>query len=71
MSFGITGVCWNKRLNKWSVQINDNGKRIHIGYFTNKDDAIIERLKSELKYYGEFAPQKHLFNKYNIQAGEW
>ena len=41
-------------------------KRIIIGYFYKKEDAIVSRLKAELKYFQDFAPQKHLFNQYNI-----
>ena len=33
---------------------------------TNQEDAIKARLKAELKYFGEFAPQKHLFKQYGI-----
>jgi hypothetical protein len=31
-----------------------------------KEDAIKARLAAELKYYGDFAPQRHLFKEYNI-----
>ena len=38
--------------------------------FSNKsldlNDAIIARLKAEKEYFGDFAPQKNLFKKYNI-----
>jgi hypothetical protein len=37
-----------------------------LGYFINKDDAIKTRLSAEAKYYGEFAPQKHLFEEYGV-----
>lgn len=38
---GYTGVCWHKRLNKWRVQINifNNNKDRHVGYFANIEDA--------------------------------
>ena len=29
-------------------------------------EAIKARLNAELKYYGEFAPQRHLFQEYEI-----
>lgn len=64
---GITGVTFNKRMNKWQVCININKKRTHLGSFINKEDAIITRLKAESKYYGEYAPQRHLFEKYGIK----
>ena len=33
------GVSWNKRVNKWISQIQINGKRIHLGYFSNEVEA--------------------------------
>lgn len=38
---GYTGVCWNKQHNKWQVRIQDfeTGKRKHLGYFTDIEDA--------------------------------
>lgn len=38
-SSGILGVRWAAHANKWSAQIQVNGKSKHIGYFKNKDDA--------------------------------
>lgn len=63
---GITGVTFNKRMEQWQVCININKKRVHLGYFINKEDAIITRLQAEAQYYKEFAPQRYLFEKYNI-----
>ena len=65
---GISGVTFNKRMNQWQVCINIDKKRTHLGYFVNKEDAIVERLKAENKYYGEFAPQRHLFEQYGINT---
>ncbi len=64
---GIVGVNWNKSNNAWCVRIGVNGKRIHIGYFYDKNEAIKSRLCAEVKYYGtKHAPQRHLFKKYGI-----
>lgn len=68
---GVTGVCWDKRSCVWLATIGVDYKNIRLGTFKNKDDAIRARLEAEIKYYGEFAPQIHLFEKYNInQKGE-
>jgi hypothetical protein len=63
---GVIGVRWFERTSKWVVRIIVNKKQKHIGYFENKEDAIRARLKAEKEYFGEFAPQRHLFEKYNI-----
>lgn len=64
---GIIGVCWQKRGGVWAARITVNKHRIHIGSFSNKEDAIVARLQAEAKYFGKFAPQRHLFEKYGIQ----
>lgn len=64
---GFSGVNWHKKQNKWHARITVNNKRIHLGYFNTKYEAIIARLQAELKYYGkEFAPQRHLFEEYGV-----
>jgi len=63
---GVTGVYWDKQTNKWMVQIKVNKKGITIGRFADKDDAIRARLEAEVKYFGEFAPQKYLYGQYGI-----
>lgn len=63
---GITGVGWVKRLQKWRARIAYDEKEIYLGVFENKEDAIRARLIAEKKYFGEFAPQKHLFEEYSI-----
>ena len=65
-SSGITGVHWSKKENKWIARIVINTKLKRVGCFTDKDDAIRARLQAELKYYKEFAPQRHLFEEYGI-----
>lgn len=35
--------------------------------FVNKEDAIRARLRAERQYFGEFAPQRHLFEEYGIE----
>lgn len=64
---GFTGVHWDKRLNKWCSRININKKRVLLGYFDKKEDAIVSRLQAEAIYYKEFSPQRHLFKQYNIK----
>ena len=65
---GVTGVFWSKRNNKWKAKIGFNKECIHLGFFSNLNDAIRERLKAEIKYFGEYAPQKHLFSLYGLEC---
>ena len=65
---GITGVYWDNTINKWAAVIYPNGKKLWLGSFADKDDAIKTRLQAEADYYGEFAPQQHLFEQYNIKT---
>lgn len=36
---GVLGVHWHKGNNKWCAQIKANGKQMHIGYFSDKNEA--------------------------------
>lgn len=65
---GIIGVCWHNQAMKWMAQIQVRNININLGMYNKFDDAIIARLKAELKYFGvEFAPQRHLFEEYGIK----
>lgn len=64
---GVTGVGWIKKIQKWRARITYNGESIYLGIFDNKEDAIKARLSAEKECFGEFAPQKHLFDKYGIK----
>lgn len=52
---GITGVFWNKKLNKWGATIGFKGKNIHLGVFDDFEDAIKVRKEAEEKYFGEYS----------------
>ena len=63
---GYIGVRWLERLHKWIADIRIDKKTKHIGVYLNKEDAIRARLNAENKYFGNFAPQRHLFEQYGI-----
>ena len=51
---GVTGVSWNKKYNQWESYIMIDYKRIYLGRFVDKEDAIRARKDAELKYFGEY-----------------
>lgn len=64
---GVIGVSYYKPGNKWRAYINGNdGSFVSLGYYFDKNDAIKARLKAEKECYGEFAPQKHLYEEYGV-----
>lgn len=66
---GFTGVYFRQDTNKWSSHIAiEKGISKPLGCFTNKEDAIKARLEAEAKYFGKFAPQRHLFKEYGIES---
>ena len=54
---GVRGVSWHKYRKGggcWMARIEVNGKVIHLGVFSEKDDAIAARRKAEELYCGQF-----------------
>ena len=51
---GYIGVCWKKQLNKWQVQIQVNGKSLHIGLYDDIEDAKRARAAKVELYFGEY-----------------
>lgn len=49
---GVVGVIWVERDKVWVSRISVKGKRINLGSFINKDEAIEARQQAEIKYYG-------------------
>lgn len=50
---GIAGINWKENIKKYVVRIGFNKIRIHLGYFTNVNDAITARKAGELKYWNK------------------
>ena len=50
----------------WRAKITLDGKRHVLGRFATEEEALIARLRAEKEYFGEFSPQKNLFEKYGI-----
>ena len=50
-SSGVSGVCWDKRRNKWYATITYCQVDHFLGYFEKKEDAIKARVDGEKKYF--------------------
>ena len=49
------GVCFRKKENKWVANIMLNGRRKHIGYFTNEKHAAGKYNEAAIDLFGEHA----------------
>ena len=63
----VMGVSFEMDRHQWRAQLRKDGEHKLNERFNTKEDAIKARLQAEVKYCGEFAPQKHLFEQYNIE----
>lgn len=52
---GFRGVSWNKSKKRWDAKIKVNGKAMHLGRFTNKEDAARAYDKAAREHFKEFA----------------
>ena len=50
---GVRGFYWNKKLNKYHVQIMVNYKHIHVGFYRTIKEATAFRKKAEQEYWGQ------------------
>lgn len=52
---GYKGVTFVKRIGRWAAAIKMNGKRYHLGYFTDPKEGSDAYLKAAKKMVGQFA----------------
>jgi len=48
---GHKGVCWKRLRSRWEASIFADGKRLHLGSFVTKEEAVLARKLGELKYW--------------------
>jgi len=53
-TFGIKGVWQRTENNTWRASIAINGKKINLGKFQTKEEAIEARQEAEERYFGEY-----------------
>lgn len=51
---GFKGVCFNKRIGKYQVQVRANGKRRYLGLYTTAEEAHAAYCEAAGKLHGEF-----------------
>lgn len=51
---GIRGVTWATAKQKWSAQIQFQGRHFNLGYYDKKEDAAVARKKAEEAVFGNF-----------------
>lgn len=49
---GRTGVWFRKDTNRWAAEIKKDNKKISLGCYATKEEAIRAREEGEVKYYG-------------------
>lgn len=64
---GVIGVGWRADTKKWRARITYKNQRYFLGDYKDFEDAIKARLEAEKKYFGEWAPQRHLWEQYGIK----
>jgi len=63
----VVGVSFRKNINSWRAYIVVDGVSRHLGYYKDKKDAIIARLKAEKDLFGAFSPNIDKFEEYGIE----
>ena len=63
---GVTGVYFDKVNNKWWAEIGVNGKKINLGRYINKQDAINARKEAENRYFGEYKCKENVKKKQRL-----
>ena len=59
---GIPGVSFHKINKKWRAKIKYNNLTIHLGYFEDINEALINRRVAEEILFGEYSPNEKLDN---------
>ena len=54
---GVAGVYYDKQRRKWVANISYNRKRVFLGRFELKEDAVAARLAKEKELFKEYSPQ--------------
>lgn len=51
------GISWRPNREAWIVRMKTlDGRRVYVGYFKDKEEALEARRMASLRYHGEFSP---------------
>lgn len=69
---GVSGVCgFSNKRKPWRARIMLDRKEHSLGVYENFEDAVRARLLGEVFYFGEFAPQLHLWEEYGLTEDDY
>lgn len=69
---GVTGVSWNSKRCQFEAYISAEGKKkLHLGWFDNKEDAVKARKEAEKKYYDPLIEEIEISGVHKLQNGKW
>lgn len=54
-SSGVSGVSWDRRIERWAAYINPNRRKRHLGHFDDFFEAVCARKSAELNILAEAA----------------
>lgn len=57
---------FDKQRKKWVASITYNHKKVYLGRYAVKEEAILARLTKEVELYKEFSPQRELLESLNL-----
>jgi hypothetical protein len=60
---GAKGVVFNKKNSNWNARITHKMKRIHLGTFKTKEEAIVAYNKAAQKYHGKYRKENKKQNE--------
>ena len=52
---GTKQVTWHPNKKKWQARISVAGKRLSLGYFSTKEEAVDARMKAEKRLHGSYS----------------
>lgn len=61
---GTTGVSWDKSRYQWTAELTFQGRKVYLGRFDDKEEAIKARKKGEEEYFEKFLKEMGIDNEF-------